>query len=538
MKGKDNLISMKHRTIKGICLIITAVMLLASAVSCSEKADSAGYISSLNDDGTVTVIGNDGKEYKYYSYVSVPDTDKEGNMANNYFDFRDFGAVGDGTADDTNALKEAVIALKDGGTLYVPAGTYLITDNIVLHNGNITILGDKGRSKFIFNRVQKDSDTLETASLFTLKGDSDKVTIKDITLEYSGEFFGEAGQSYSGKVCGIYVLSGSDIYISGLDVSLFNHSGISVEGTAADYVKRVTIEDSNLHHNRVAGIIYGYVDGLSIFSNSLNYNGAQPDGGTGYGCAGSSAALPRNIQVVGNIANYNYRKGIDLHAGERAIIDGNTCKGNRLYGIYAEGAKTSDIIITNNIISDMSSADTGLESPYNSIYGIAFGVYDETNDGKYHNFVVSNNIIRDFDAGEGVSLPLYCYASQEYGYIKITENIIDCKTIDYLISMNRKSEKADHFLSVDFSSNNISVDELRGIGLIFSANDMTFTNNSIHVKKYVGGPLVSMRGTSRCVTVSANNIVRVDSATSAASFGVFVGANTVSRNNFFNNKAV
>lgn len=59
---------------------------------------------------------------------------------------KDFGAVGDGVADDTSAVRNAITA-SYGKTLYVPPGTYKITSNIAITAG-ITISGTKGASIF------------------------------------------------------------------------------------------------------------------------------------------------------------------------------------------------------------------------------------------------------------------------------------------------------------------------------------------------------------------------------------------------------
>lgn len=53
---------------------------------------------------------------------------------------REYGAVGDGVTDDTNAFKAAVAAAeKDGLPVYVPAGNYEITDTIMLNS--VTMYG-------------------------------------------------------------------------------------------------------------------------------------------------------------------------------------------------------------------------------------------------------------------------------------------------------------------------------------------------------------------------------------------------------------
>lgn len=63
----------------------------------------------------------------------------------NYYNVLAYGATGNGTTDDTTALQAAIDAAGSGGTVYVPAGTYLITAALDL-DGYITIQGEYGRS--------------------------------------------------------------------------------------------------------------------------------------------------------------------------------------------------------------------------------------------------------------------------------------------------------------------------------------------------------------------------------------------------------
>ena len=54
----------------------------------------------------------------------------------------DFGAVGDGITDDTEAFKKALEYVNNiAGVLYAPAGTYVLKEQLVVGNG-VTILGD------------------------------------------------------------------------------------------------------------------------------------------------------------------------------------------------------------------------------------------------------------------------------------------------------------------------------------------------------------------------------------------------------------
>lgn len=55
---------------------------------------------------------------------------------------RSFGAVGDGIADDTQAIRRAIEAMPDaGGTVFFPAGTYRVTATITLRS-RLTLIGD------------------------------------------------------------------------------------------------------------------------------------------------------------------------------------------------------------------------------------------------------------------------------------------------------------------------------------------------------------------------------------------------------------
>ncbi len=61
---------------------------------------------------------------------------------------KDFGAIGDGIVDDTDAIQAAITAVSDGGGLYFPDGTYAVTEIFfdktyqkIVFAGNATIKG-------------------------------------------------------------------------------------------------------------------------------------------------------------------------------------------------------------------------------------------------------------------------------------------------------------------------------------------------------------------------------------------------------------
>lgn len=57
-----------------------------------------------------------------------------------YVSAAEFGATGNGVTDDSAAINAALLALSGTGlTLYVPAGTYLLTANAIVNAGNVSI---------------------------------------------------------------------------------------------------------------------------------------------------------------------------------------------------------------------------------------------------------------------------------------------------------------------------------------------------------------------------------------------------------------
>lgn len=54
---------------------------------------------------------------------------------------RDFGATGNGVVNDTEAFKKAINAA-DNGAVYIPNGTYRITEQLVIHKSNVVLQGE------------------------------------------------------------------------------------------------------------------------------------------------------------------------------------------------------------------------------------------------------------------------------------------------------------------------------------------------------------------------------------------------------------
>lgn len=99
-------------------------------------------------------------EYEFSGKVMIPTPIGEVDLNSiSGVNVKSFGAKGNGLADDTQAIKNAISKTEVGDTLRIPKGDYLITDTIVIDkkihvliDGNIIYGGVRDRSALYFKR--------------------------------------------------------------------------------------------------------------------------------------------------------------------------------------------------------------------------------------------------------------------------------------------------------------------------------------------------------------------------------------------------
>lgn len=132
----------------------------------------------------ITLTGDQFAGTVSYDWIAEPDPREAG-----FFNIRDFGAVGDGRTDDTDAFRSAMayIASRNGGTVRVPDGEYIVSGPIALPSG-ITLEGSTGlhsmASTSDIPRQNPVRITLEGSnrSLFRIGECVENVTLRNIEL--------------------------------------------------------------------------------------------------------------------------------------------------------------------------------------------------------------------------------------------------------------------------------------------------------------------------------------------------------------------
>jgi hypothetical protein len=127
---------------------------------------------------------------------------------------KDFGAVGDGTTDDTTALRAAIAYCESatswgGRALYIPGGRYKISGALTLSKEFITIFGDGAWESRIY-AVGLSTSALTTAAMQYLRP-----FLHDFAVENTGtgkgiDFGNITGQVYLGELKNLYIESGDD----------------------------------------------------------------------------------------------------------------------------------------------------------------------------------------------------------------------------------------------------------------------------------------------------------------------------------------
>lgn len=224
----------------------------------------------------------------------------------------DFGAVGDGVADDTAAIQAAIDSSAVGLMVYLPAGAYKITNTILLKRNSVRLVGDG----FGITRVQY----VNPAGGVAISGDSAKtaslITYSSCGIE--GITFGPLTSTMAA------VANDPDIYI---DITSFSYSTFDVAVQTLRPNGVCIYGQGNAggspYYNRISGYLFGGdVGGTNFTQTGIKFaQGAWAGGSNG--------------------PNANIIKGIGRAAGLDVLIDLQSGTGNMFSEISGESINTA-----------------------------------------------------------------------------------------------------------------------------------------------------------------------------------------------------
>ena len=272
----------------------------------------------------------------------------------------DFGAVGDGSTDNSSAIQAALTA-SSGKTLVFPPGTYLINGTGLTVPSNITIQGYGATVKTsttptanLFNATSKQNIVLEGIIIDA----NDYVVASNISLFnfflcssiniFNCQFINIDRFGISFNACSGVTIENN--YISKTTAAISQNQAISVSsangecsnfkisgnrlvksGIDADIIRSEISKNVISDWKFGAGITIEQSSNCNsiVISKNICYGGAAIDV-NGYRCGGIENWAPFSV-VEGNICHSNFGSGID-QGGYRATISGNICFNNGLSG--------------------------------------------------------------------------------------------------------------------------------------------------------------------------------------------------------------
>jgi len=338
-------------------------------------------------------------------------------LANEYASVKDYGCIGDGVADDTNAFKAVMASGKK--RIFIPAGTYNIGQTLQIPTGTEFYGEGIGRTvlNFLGKTNSKFGDNVYTA------------------LDWRGY---DMYTLINATGSGIHI---HDIEVTASDiVNDYRYIGISIYNASDVTVNDVKVSELNFDINRNPGLQFEWAFNIYIWGNSTRVlvDHCVSEYG-GYENIGTEDAT--DIIISNSYFGIGFRCSVQIHRGTKRIrFVNNTVDNDNTISAYSaltiHGIRTScveDVSIANNTIygNSIQFVQSGFQRIYivnNSLTSrtysgsvTTYSIHDLLGDGESTDwpnnvFIMGNRMLHT--TGRGI------YLKRGNNYI-IKDNVID-----------------------------------------------------------------------------------------------------------------
>jgi parallel beta-helix repeat protein len=276
-----------------------------------------------------------------------------GPFAGTVINVTDHGAAGDDSQDDTDALRAAIAASREGDAIYFPAGTYLVSKSLAPKPRQLYFsLSDAATIK-----VRPAAPGSKPFSAFEVRGGP--VEFRHLSLDLSESQQPEKGKTAPPGILAQASAAGTvELAVSSCRIRGGYGHGIQVGGGDENCRDRVIVRDTLVEACYESGLALGKVNGARVEDSRFQHcrNGIQ-------------AVSCRDVAIYAVTATDNRRHGIAFRYSYQWHVHNCLATGNggtetdqgklRGWGIVAGGdarvrhpPPNSDFTITNNICEE------------------------------------------------------------------------------------------------------------------------------------------------------------------------------------------
>lgn len=353
--------------------------------------------STVTIPSTVTVILQQGCSFTGTGLLTTSGTgqiiDQRGATQPN-FNVMAYGARGNGAADDTVAVQNAINAAAiGGGTVYVPPGTYKITSEVTVAN-NVSITG----AGAYVSTLKWGGTNQTTSAILHVQGPNNApvtgIAFRDFGLDGNNNFTNGQGAGY-----GLRLVS--------VQYSLFQNMLIQACGTQCIRTESDTSANNDFKHNLFERITLDICDqpiylssvgsarntchnlfqqfvvvhGLTGSTNSGIYVGDADNNTFVMFMVSRRAGTGAGVQL-GNVGSHGGNTFVHLEPGQGGLtVDAGGIVGDKVFGYQMDNGEPAPVI---NGVSQLTWTSDGLNSQGWSIQNS--GTYTLTISGSLHAF--------------------------------------------------------------------------------------------------------------------------------------------------------